>query len=600
MKRLTMLLLVLFSTVSLFAQTKVIFDMDIDTDCDDAGALAILHALADDGEVDILATVVSTRYPYSAPCVEAINRYYGRPNIPIGSPKTTWADTGSRGSAYAHQISTEYVTTLNSNDDAPDAVRVYRQILADHSNVVILTVGYLTNIRDLLASGADDISPLTGIELIRQKVSRWVQTGAEYPSDYNTAVCGNYTPDPSSAHIAFRDWPEAEVPMYISGEGNDIQTGGSLPSTPTSNPVRRAYELRVGLGNTRASWDQIGVLFAVRPNDAIWTFRTTGYYYIFENGTYEWRTDMDKNHTVLEYDTGQATQLQNTIEQLMIQPPEGSSSSTNTYFTGEGVNTNLNDAANWSDGLPAGKVAVINSNGFYHGFNQTTEWLSGSTVTVGGGAVLNLHADLAVKNTVSFTVNNATIHCDDDFFCDGGNVILDAGSVTTCNDDWEANDHAGRITVNGGTHSSGPDSGMYVGAQGKADRIGCGIDFRGGTVIAGEFRFQLNSVSSVGGSAILTSAAPTTTFSDYSGNINFLSGWTGYWEVGSFSPGNWKTVLTSGGNITLDGTAIDSVRFDNSFRVSFDGTTLTGTIPECSLFMGFLTMAGLFIRRYYN
>jgi len=75
MKRISILLLILFSTLSLFAKTKIIFDTDIDTDCDDAGALAVLHALADNGEAEILATVVSTRYPYSAPCVEAINRY---------------------------------------------------------------------------------------------------------------------------------------------------------------------------------------------------------------------------------------------------------------------------------------------------------------------------------------------------------------------------------------------------------------------------------------------------------------------------------------------------------------------------------------------
>jgi len=267
-----------------------------------------------------------------------------------------------------------------------------------------------------------------------------------------------------------------------------------------------------------------------------------------------------------------------------------------TYFTGG----DLRNTINWTGGLPAGRVAIINNNGYYNGVAQNTPWISGSMVTVGVGAVLGpLQADLSVYGG-TLIVNDATINCVDDFFCDGGNVVLNEGSVTTCNDDWEANDHAGRITVNGGTHSSGPDSGMYVGAQGGSARIGCGIDFRGGTVIAGDFRFQLNSSSSIGGGAVLTSASPTTAITDYSGNINFISGWTGYWEVGSFSPGNWKTVLTSGGNITLDGTPIDADIFATYFIVSDDGTTLIGAIPECSLFMVFLTIAGLFIRRYYN
>ena len=40
---------------------KVIFDTDMYTDFDDAGALACLHALADAGECEILATISNTR-----------------------------------------------------------------------------------------------------------------------------------------------------------------------------------------------------------------------------------------------------------------------------------------------------------------------------------------------------------------------------------------------------------------------------------------------------------------------------------------------------------------------------------------------------------
>ncbi len=36
----------------------VILDTDIGSDCDDAGALAVLHALADRGEVEILACML--------------------------------------------------------------------------------------------------------------------------------------------------------------------------------------------------------------------------------------------------------------------------------------------------------------------------------------------------------------------------------------------------------------------------------------------------------------------------------------------------------------------------------------------------------------
>src|SRR5688572_15365153 len=63
---------------------RVILDTDLGIDVDDAGALAVLHALADKGEVRILATVANVNDPYAPGALDAINTYYGRPNIPVG------------------------------------------------------------------------------------------------------------------------------------------------------------------------------------------------------------------------------------------------------------------------------------------------------------------------------------------------------------------------------------------------------------------------------------------------------------------------------------------------------------------------------------
>jgi hypothetical protein len=60
----------------------VILDTDIDGDSDDVAAVAILHALADEGKVGILAMGVVSRHPYSPACLDAINTFYGRGDIP--------------------------------------------------------------------------------------------------------------------------------------------------------------------------------------------------------------------------------------------------------------------------------------------------------------------------------------------------------------------------------------------------------------------------------------------------------------------------------------------------------------------------------------
>src|SRR5690625_1456520 len=74
----------------------VIFDTDMATDCDDAGALAMLHTLVDRGEAELLATLVNNRGEHSAGATAAINAWYGRASIPVRSEEHT-SELQSRG-----------------------------------------------------------------------------------------------------------------------------------------------------------------------------------------------------------------------------------------------------------------------------------------------------------------------------------------------------------------------------------------------------------------------------------------------------------------------------------------------------------------------
>ena len=297
----------------------VLFDTDMDSDCDDAGALAMLHAMADDGEVKILATVVSARHRWSAPCVEAINRYYGRPDLPVGVPRGR--DTGSKiGSKYAKTIAEEFPGKIRSYDDAPAATEVYRKILAGlpDAGAILVTVGDVTNVRDLLETAPDAHSSLDGRELVRKKIRRWVCMGGRYPEHLDPKVYGNFKTDPQATVAAVRDWPGT---IHFCGLGEEIKTGRGLRETPENNPVRRVYELYLGKTPTRPSWDQTALLFAVRPDAPFWKLRTTGYNHIFDNGTNQWRDEPDKNHVLIEFAPGVEAKVQETIEALMVRPP---------------------------------------------------------------------------------------------------------------------------------------------------------------------------------------------------------------------------------------------------------------------------------------
>lgn len=81
MRNLVLLSVILAATTASAGQrepVRLIFDTDIMGDVDDVGAVAVLHALANQGEVKILAMGVCVKNPWSPLCLDALNTYFGR------------------------------------------------------------------------------------------------------------------------------------------------------------------------------------------------------------------------------------------------------------------------------------------------------------------------------------------------------------------------------------------------------------------------------------------------------------------------------------------------------------------------------------------
>ncbi len=282
----------------------IILDADMESDVDDVGALALLHALADRGEARILAVMICAANPHSAACTDRINTYFGRGDVPIGNVKGTPVSSPSRpgeavlrDSRYARQIAETFPGTLAGGDGAPNATALYRRILAAQPDrsVVVVTIGYATNLRNLLASGPDEHGTLTGVELVRQKVARWVCMGGNFVKRQTEA---NLVGDAPASTYALDHWP---TPIVFSGWeiGAAIHTGSKLAEVPANSPVRRAYELYRGrVGGTRESWDQSAVLFAVRGIGNYWSLSPPGRVRV-ENGISRYEADPGGGHAYL-------------------------------------------------------------------------------------------------------------------------------------------------------------------------------------------------------------------------------------------------------------------------------------------------------------
>jgi hypothetical protein len=291
---------------------SVIFDTDMGSDCDDAGALAVLHALADAGEVRILGVIFSSgKNRYGVGTCDAINTYYGRGDLPLGQYQGN--DVGDPNDSYTKRIATDTKRFgHNIVDHAPDLVSVYRTILGsqpDHS-VTIITVGHPHGLVHLLRD------PHTA-NLLRAKVDRWVAMGM---GGWNFQQMG------MSAYSAelLEKWP---LPFYISPSGKDVITGHrQLPETPKNNPVREAYRLwRTALVDGRSSWDQVAVLFAVRPE--LFRVEHVGQLERTSAGPVVWNPDVDhpKHHLVTPKIS--AGQMASIIEELMARPHRGTDGS---------------------------------------------------------------------------------------------------------------------------------------------------------------------------------------------------------------------------------------------------------------------------------
>lgn len=301
------------------AQTPVrlILDTDIESDVDDVGTVAVLHALADRGEVNLLGMMVSVKHPWSVPCLDALNTYYGRPDIPIGAVKNSIVPDA--GSKYARSIAEEFPHDSKWTVDAPDATKLYREILAAEADgsVVIVSVGYLTNMRNLLNTRPDTASPLDGVALVRKKVRVWVCMGAGFPKGHEW----NMHRDAASSARAINEWP---TPIIFSGfeVGVKVNTGRCMAETPQSNPVRRAYQLFNGLED-RHSWDQTAALFAVRGLDGgladYWTIHRGGVCRVAPDGRNDWKDVEGGTHAYL-VEKKPPAEVAAAIEELMVQP----------------------------------------------------------------------------------------------------------------------------------------------------------------------------------------------------------------------------------------------------------------------------------------
>lgn len=284
---------------------RIIFDTDIGCDCDDAAALGIALELQRAGECELIGVTVCTASQAAAGCVDAILKYYGYPEIPTAClapeeqpAETEWHDV------YATPVANEYDTLFTRGGTYGNTVKLLRRLLsASEEPVTIVATGALTSLALLLESEPDEYSPLSGVELVREKVKLGACMAGRFPQawpepvilgdGYKVDVEWNIGCDIPASRTVCEKWPTELV--FCSYEiGIQMITCKNLQkNAPVSNPIRRCYERwhQSDDGYGRESWDSATMLYAIRPDGRYFHRYPFGKLVVDKSGRTSWQAD---------------------------------------------------------------------------------------------------------------------------------------------------------------------------------------------------------------------------------------------------------------------------------------------------------------------
>ncbi len=310
---------------------RLIYDTDMGNDVDDALALGVIHALQTRGECKLLAVTVTKDHALSAPFVDAVNTFYGRPDIPVGVVRDGPTTHKGRFLGLAKEKDggeLRYPHDLRSGKDAPEATTVLRRVLAgqpDHS-VVMVQVGFSTNYARLLKSEPDRHSSLDGRALVAKKVDRLsVMAGAfERIPGKGRHREYNVIKDIPAARALAEDWPTA-----IVYSGYEVGYSIRYPAVSIErdydyvehHPLREAYQRYKPTPHERPTWDLTSVLEAVRPARGYFALSKPGRVTIEDDGYTRFAPKEGGRHRYLVVDEKQRVRIREALAQLASQLP---------------------------------------------------------------------------------------------------------------------------------------------------------------------------------------------------------------------------------------------------------------------------------------
>ncbi|BFP40146.1 hypothetical protein FGF1_09910 [Flavobacteriaceae bacterium GF1] len=309
---------------------QIIFDTDMGGDIDDLGALYALNVYADQGKCNIKAVMSSWAMAFHVDGIDAVNTYFGRPDIPIGAHEDEWYEV----EAYTWFLGEEFPHDITGRK-APKATELYREILSksEDTSITIVVTGRLNNIEKLLKSGPDIHSKKNGIDLIKQKVKHLYIMGGGYAgqsfpeSNFKWGGEGltQYVIENCPSPMIFNGLEIGHADEgYATGERiNDLSSGHILKEGYGyffKNPPEWTRLAPDDTIKPWSIWDIITVQVAVTGVQDYFEEVSVGHNHVLKSGLNVWKDDPDKDHTYLIKKMEPEVYADKVIQSLLMTP----------------------------------------------------------------------------------------------------------------------------------------------------------------------------------------------------------------------------------------------------------------------------------------
>lgn len=294
---------------------RLIMETDLGNDVDDAIAMDMLYKYIDAGRIDLLMVGVNKEGKSPIECMDILNTWYGYPDIPVGTIHGG-CDCGPDSLNYAAAVdrlkaedgSPLFQRSHPDYENYPESHTLYRKVLSEQPDrsVTIASVGFSSNLARLLETPGDDISPLTGKELVAQKVKLLVMMAGNITdtsfAEYNVLM------DVPAAKMVFEEWPTPIVASPFDLGDKVLYPATSIENDfgwADSHPVVEAYKAYMTMPYDRPTWDPTAVLYAVE-GDSWFTVSPCGTVEVTDRGCTRFTENEDGNVRFLSVTPEQA------------------------------------------------------------------------------------------------------------------------------------------------------------------------------------------------------------------------------------------------------------------------------------------------------